>query len=155
MEMKLVNNVEHEKKHESVRCSSDEVTGGCCSSVGHSSEGYPGEGCGGEKSQKPLACDMKTMTPEQRERHTILIQRNKERQLEKKELVDGWGGRYPFEAGMIMDLAEFMTLELLCCPFFSISLEVNGEREEVWLNWTGREGVKEMLTRSMTPKAAA
>jgi hypothetical protein len=41
--------------------------------------------------------------------------------------------------------AEFMTLERLCCPFLTLTLEVERERGPLWLTLTGREGVKPFL----------
>jgi hypothetical protein len=40
-----------------------------------------------------------------------------------------------------MTLAEFITLERLCCSFSKLSLELDPATETIWLGLTGGEGV--------------
>jgi hypothetical protein len=42
-------------------------------------------------------------------------------------------------------LAEFISLEKLCCPFLSFVVDVEREGGPVWLRLTGREGVKAFI----------
>jgi hypothetical protein len=51
----------------------------------------------------------------------------------------------PVEATTIQDLAEFITYERLCCPFFDLEIVVEREGGPAWLRLRGREGVKEFI----------
>ena len=64
---------------------------------------------------------------------------------ESQELVDGYALRFVPEGSLIMALAEFITLERLCCGFFRFTLEVEAQGGPIWLRLSGPEGVKEFL----------
>jgi hypothetical protein len=49
------------------------------------------------------------------------------------------------DAATIQKIAEWVTLERLCCPFFNFELDVNQGDNSVWLKLTGREGVKQFI----------
>ena len=42
-------------------------------------------------------------------------------------------------------MAEYVTLERLCCPFFDFAIEVGRDRGEVWLKITGGQEAKRIL----------
>ncbi len=60
-------------------------------------------------------------------------------------LPDGYAFRLPHESDMLVQAAEFIALERLCCPFFGFALEVEPEGGACWLHLTGREGVKPFI----------
>jgi hypothetical protein len=62
---------------------------------------------------------------------------------EIRELVDGYSFRLPDGDAAVMQTAEFITLERLCCPFFTFRLEVSAS--EAWLALTGGQQVKAFL----------
>ncbi|MCZ6789262.1 MAG: hypothetical protein O7D33_04880 [Chloroflexi bacterium] len=64
---------------------------------------------------------------------------------EMKELEDGYAFRVNGESASIVGLAEWVSLERLCCTFFKFTLEVEPESGPVWLSLTGGSGVKELL----------
>ena len=64
---------------------------------------------------------------------------------ESRELPDGYALRIPSDAGAVMAAAEWITLDRLCCPFLSYTLEIEREGGPVWLRLTGRPGVKEFI----------
>ena len=97
------------------------------------------------KNRSPLVCDLTALGAEQREHHQALAQELRASTLEVKELADGYAFRYPSEPSLCIRLAEFITLERLCCPFLRLTLEFEAEQGPVWLRWTGREGVKQFL----------
>ncbi len=83
--------------------------------------------------------------PEQRERHQTVGQQLKSTLQEVQELPDGYAFQYSAETVNILNLAEFITFERLCCRFFKFELEVEREEGPVWLRLTGGEGVKDFL----------
>jgi hypothetical protein len=93
----------------------------------------------------PFACDMSALNGEQRKRVLDLLEELKAKRQDIKELPDGYAFRYQMESDIFRDAAEFITLERLCCPFFEFGLNVEKENGAMWLQLTGREGVKDFI----------
>jgi hypothetical protein len=97
-----------------------------------------------------FACKLGALDAAERERHAQLRKQMQAGVKEMRELSDGYGFRLDADAKTIMGVAEWVTLERLCCPFFNFSLAVEGDR--LWLRLTGPEGVKEFLKAEMGMK---
>jgi hypothetical protein len=95
--------------------------------------------------ESPFACNIAGLTPEQRQRYKILINKLESNKREVRELADGYALLFSPEASTIQDLAEFITYERLCCPFFDLEIAVEREGGPIWLRLRGREGVKEFI----------
>ena len=65
------------------------------------------------------------------------------------ELSNGYGFRLE-GPNVVVKTAEFISLEKLCCPFLNFTLEVKAENGPVWLNLTGREGVKAFIREEIS-----
>jgi len=94
-------------------------------------------------NESPLACNMAALSDEQRKRILVLVQQIRTSGQELRELPDGYALRLPTESATVRDVAEYITLERMCCPFFHFEMEVEQEGGPMWLRLTGREGVKE------------
>ena len=100
---------------------------------------------GNTQSQSPLACDMTAITPEQRPQH-LATSRELFSQIQKfHELPNGYEFRLAEGPNLLSKLAEFVSLEKLCCPFLNFVIEVKAEGGPVWLRLTGRDGVKAFI----------
>lgn len=99
-------------------------------------------------TEKPIACNLGVFAPEQRQRHALLTQELAHAVQETHELVDGYAFRYALGQVTWLQVAEFVELERLCCPFFTFTLryETNGV---TWLQLTGAVGVKEFLASQL------
>src|SRR5262249_4659952 len=95
--------------------------------------------------ESPIACDFSAMTAGQRARRQILARQMHAAAREVHELPDGYAFRFSADPELCLTLAEFMTLERLCCPFFTFALELEHEGGPMWLRLTGRDGVKQFL----------
>ena len=93
----------------------------------------------------PIACNLDALTPEQRARASVLRARLRQTATEVREMTDGWAFRFEADTPTLSELAEFIALERLCCPFFAFRLEVPNEGGAVRLELTGRPGVKEFI----------
>lgn len=93
----------------------------------------------------PLACNMAAFNVEQGERHQTLARQLFESIKEIQELSGGYAFRFPMESSLCIAVAEFITLERLCCPFLNFVLEVEPEDGPLWLKLTGSDGVKQVL----------
>src|SRR5687767_10097983 len=95
--------------------------------------------------ESPFACVMTDLTPEERTRTFKLLAELKADRVEVKELSNGYAFRYRMSPAMYLTAAEFITFEHRCCPFFDLDLIVEREGGDMWLQLTGREGVKPFI----------
>ena len=102
-----------------------------------------------DMAESTLACDLTRMDVNQRARHQIVMQDLQALVQEVQELPDGFAFRYPADARSCLLVAEFVSLERLCCPFFAFTLDVAPHDGPIWLRITGREGVKQFLLAEM------
>ena len=97
------------------------------------------------RSEPPIACNLTAIDVAQRERHRMVVKQLGTVKQETQELSDGYAFRFAAESSLCLLVAEFITLERLCCPFFTFVLEVEAEGGPLWLRMTGREGVKQFI----------
>src|SRR4029077_19942034 len=92
-----------------------------------------------------FSCNLSALDREQRKRHDLLSKDLFSKHLEIKELPDGYGFRFPNDRLLFTALSEWITLEQLCCPFLTLSLELQRDQGPIWLKATGKDGVKNFL----------
>ncbi|OLD11236.1 MAG: hypothetical protein AUI93_05055 [Crenarchaeota archaeon 13_1_40CM_3_52_10] len=93
----------------------------------------------------PFFCNLSALDQEQRKRHNALGKDLFPKHLEIKELLDGYGFRFPHNSLLFTALSEWITLEQLCCPFLTLGLELQRDEGSIWLKATGKDGVKNFL----------
>jgi hypothetical protein len=100
-----------------------------------------------DKPAPPIACDLHKLTSVKREREKNLLNEVRKAALEIRDLHLGYALRFPGDAGTVLTLAEFITLERACCPFldFELRCEAEGGPVSLSVTVTGREGVKQFL----------
>jgi len=92
-----------------------------------------------------FSCNLSALDREQRKRHDILAKDLFPKHLEVRELPDGYEFRFSNNRSLLTALSEWATLEQLCCPFLTLTLELQRDQGPVWLRATGRDGVKDFL----------
>jgi len=92
-----------------------------------------------------FSCDLSALNQEQRRRHDLLAKDLFPKHLEIEELPDGYEFRFPNNRLLFTALSEWATLEQLCCPFLTLTLELQRDQGPIWLKATGRDGVKDFL----------
>jgi len=92
-----------------------------------------------------FACNMSAMSPEQRARHKVIVSELLGAVLDTRELSDGYAARFAADPSLVMLVAEFIALEHLCCPFFTLGLKAEPDRGPLWLKITGPEGIKPFI----------
>jgi hypothetical protein len=70
---------------------------------------------------------------------------------ETRELPDGYAVRFPSDPTLFVKVAEWITLERLCCSFLAFGLDWS-ERDGVLLRLTGGPGVKTFLATQLSQK---
>jgi len=92
-----------------------------------------------------FSCNLSALDQEQRKRHDVLAKKLFPKNLEIEELPDGYGFRFPNDRSLFTALSEWAILEQLCCPFLTLTLELQRDQGPIWLRATGRDGVKDFL----------
>ena len=91
----------------------------------------------------PLGCIPTAITPAERPRYNELIRRLAGAVQNPTELPDGYA--FDLDASMVLpEVAEWIAMERLCCPFLSFQLDVRpGAATRLTLR--GPEGTKAIL----------
>jgi hypothetical protein len=101
-----------------------------------------------EQSDILFYCDMQALSPEERTAHQALIGQLFGQLVEEiRELPNGFEYRLANEHYPLV--AEFITNEQMCCPFFTFSLTVTPHRGPVMLALTAPGDVKPFLKEEL------
>jgi hypothetical protein len=96
----------------------------------------------------PIACRAHALDKAQRQRQQALLDKVRRTVLGKQDLPDGLALTFAADAGVFLELAEWVSLERRCCPFLDFALEWN--REDVMsVRLTGQPGIKEFIAAEM------
>lgn len=102
-----------------------------------------------KNEDQPIVCDLTAIAADVREQHVLNSPRIFQAALEVRALRDGYAFRLPNEPGMWLALANFVEHERRCCPFWRFGLTVEPQHGPLWLELTGAEGAKELLTTAL------
>ena len=103
------------------------------------------------KKSVVFACDMKSMAPAQRKRHSeVLTPALKSARLSASELPDGYAFQVPSDAKTFAAVSEWIGNERLCCPFFEFDIHVGDNSVPITLRITGPEGVKQFIKAELS-----
>lgn len=102
------------------------------------------------QGQPVFACNLLALTPEERRAHAEVTARLGQEVIQVRELPDGYAFGLRPEAETIRQLAQFVTNERLCCPFFTFTIRVEPGGGPVWLHLTGPEGIKPFIQAEFT-----
>lgn len=100
-----------------------------------------------ESNRAPLACNLKAFQPGERAQWKKLIDRMKDSVTVARELTDGWALQIDTARMPVVDLAQWISLERKCCPFFDFEVDLHGVDGSVWMSLKGGEGVKEFIAQ--------
>lgn len=96
-----------------------------------------------ELSDVPVACDLTRFNSNQNKKHETLLGELLSRIQSSRELPNGFEFNLLSDSGWYVKLAEWVTLERLCCPF--LSFEQGFNQAGIWLRLTGDENAKRFL----------
>jgi hypothetical protein len=119
------------------------VVGGRMEQQGGSSSKVDGESA--MTVQTGFYCNLKAFTPEERARHAEESRRLKEACVEVKEIADGYAFRFDEGKISIAELAQWVTGERKCCPFFDFEIVLERGDGAMWLKLRGNDGVKQFI----------
>jgi hypothetical protein len=93
----------------------------------------------------PFYCNLKALTPAEREEHQQLAVRLAESVVRIEEIPDGYLFEIDRARVSIKELGAWTAFEQRCCPFFDFLLKWSRENGPLTLRLTGREGVKPFI----------
>lgn len=96
-------------------------------------------------TRSPFYCNLGVLSPTERKRIVELVRLVRASKQNYREIEDGVEMRFPADAKSIQTVAEWITLEHLCCPFFDFDLHLQRDNGTFVFRLTGREGVKQFI----------
>ena len=96
-------------------------------------------------TESPLACDLTAISATDRPRYNELRRMLASSAIAKRDLPNGVAIQIAPDKITLPQLAEWISMERKCCPFFEFKIDVAPESGPICLTLTGREGVKEFL----------
>ena len=100
----------------------------------------------------PIACNIEAILETERDQHEALSRTVFSKAQEIIELDNGY--EFVFPVDVLLPLAEFISRERLCCPFWDFNLNLAPASEQIRVRLTGPEGVRGILKDTMTQLAA-
>jgi hypothetical protein len=96
-----------------------------------------------QSSEVPVACDLSLFNLRQSKTREALLEELLSSIQLSRELSNGYELILPNDEGRYVKLAEWVSLERLCCPF--LSFEQGFGQNVVWLRLTGDKNAKQFL----------
>jgi len=100
-----------------------------------------------------LACNLGVIGAVDRRRCSELVTKIRAAVRERTELPDGYSFGLDCEAIRLVEMAEWMNLERLCCPFLTLQISAAGHQARWFLTITGPVAAKSILDAAF-PAAA-
>jgi hypothetical protein len=92
----------------------------------------------------PVACNLNAISPAERPRYTELVKRLRASISERVELANGFKYRLNTTVIALPEIAEWITMERLCCPFLMFQLDVTS-KDDPSLTLRGPSGAKAII----------
>jgi hypothetical protein len=102
----------------------------------------------------PIACNLKGLTSQQRQQLVQSGQHVISAITAARELSDGYAFRVDPAKASLPDVARWLDLWRLCCPFYEFQIDFHAADADIWLSVKGRPGVKEYISVDVPPLAA-
>ena len=109
----------------------------------HNAPQVNGTGGATVTEQTEFYCNVKALTPMERDHHARASEKLARARLETVELADGYAFQLRSDTVSLAELADWVTSERKCCPFFDFEIEREGG--PLWLKLKGKEGVKRFI----------
>ncbi len=96
-------------------------------------------------SAPAIACNLKAISSAERPRYNDLMKSLRASVRERTEHSDGYAFKLDGGAISLKEVAEWISMERLCCPFLSFQLSASGNQADWMLTLTGPRGAKAIL----------
>lgn len=92
-----------------------------------------------------LACNIKAIGAAERPRYNDLEKRLRTTVRSRSEIPEGYVFKLDGKGIRLPEVAEWMSMERLCCPFLTLQLSASGNQGDWLLKLTGPAGIKALL----------
>ncbi len=92
-----------------------------------------------------FVCNLGVMNPEERARYIALSRKLMSAREMRRELDNGYAFKLTTQKISLIEIAEWITFERRCCPFFNLQIEAEPNDGPTWLRMTGASGVKPFI----------
>lgn len=103
--------------------------------------------------QIPLACNLKAIPAAERPHYNDLMKRLRTAARERRQIPHGYVFRLDGQTIGLKEVGEWMSMERLCCPFFSFQLSAAARDEHWLLSLTGPRGVEALIEQEFPDPA--
>jgi len=100
---------------------------------------------GADANEPVLACNTKAISAAERPRYSELVQKIRLSLRGRRELPDGYVFQLAEKSISLAEVAEWIRMERLCCPFLVFRLEIAGPPADMELTLRGPSGTKTIL----------
>ncbi len=94
-------------------------------------------------TQGKFYCNVNAFGAEERARYKELTAKLLASRLATEEVAEGYEFRFDAGEMNVQEIAEWVTAESKCCPFFNFRIELRGQGKQIHLRLMGEEGIKE------------
>ena len=98
-----------------------------------------------ETAQGKFYCNIKALTPEERAHHKQLTEKLLAMRKEIVETAKGYEFQFSPKSVSLAELADWVSAESKCCPFFDFHMDLEGEGSLLCLRLTGEERIKPFI----------
>ena len=102
----------------------------------------------------PIACNLNALTSEQRRELHRIGDHVISAIDSSRELKDGYAFRIEGSKASLVDVAQWLDVWRLCCPFYEFQIDFHAVEKSVWLSVKGRPGVKQYIAIDVPQLAA-
>ena len=108
------------------------------------------------RRQHPVfACNMGALTQEERSLLTgEIIPKLRKTRHKARELDNGYEIQFADGRELLPDVSHWLSMEGRCCPFFNLSMSLQGNGGPLTVQITGEEGVKAFIREDLPGIAA-
>jgi hypothetical protein len=96
-------------------------------------------------TQSKFYCNMKALSHVERARHLLLTGKLIMTRKDIVEMENGYELQFSPSSISVADLANWVTAESKCCPFFDFHIDLEQEGRLLCLRLTGEDGIKEFI----------
>jgi hypothetical protein len=103
--------------------------------------------CAVAKDSTPpvIACNIKAISAAERPRYNDLMKRLRLAIRNRSEIRDGYTFKLNGKAISLPEVADWISMERLCCPFLRFRISASGNEANWFLKLSGPPGVKALL----------
>ena len=98
-----------------------------------------------QTTQSKFYCNIKALTPEERADLKQLGDKLIATRREIVEIPKGYEFQFSPKDVTVAELADWVTMESKCCPFFDFHIDLENEGKLICLRLTGEEGIKAFI----------